>query len=90
MRCTIPEYPNAPILPGQKAAIKVSFDSTNKVGVQSKNIELDTNIGKKVISLNGVVTTFKKDDKKASGGTPKFPTPEANATNEIPLKSSGN
>jgi len=36
--CTVPSYSKAPIRPGDKGTIKVSFNSAGKHGFQSKNI----------------------------------------------------
>lgn len=41
--CTVPEYPKDPIKPGQGGKIKVSFDSANKKGQQSKTVNITTN-----------------------------------------------
>ncbi len=41
--CTVPNYPTAPIQPGQKETIKVKFDSKNKVGYNEKTIDVITN-----------------------------------------------
>jgi len=36
--CTVPSFPRTPIRPGDKGAIKVSFNSAGKFGFQAKNI----------------------------------------------------
>lgn len=41
--CTVPNYPSAPIKPGQKNSIKVSFNSSNKIGMNEKSIDVITN-----------------------------------------------
>lgn len=41
--CTVPEYPKEPLKPGAKGAVKVSFNSAGKHGVQSKTVTLTTN-----------------------------------------------
>src|SRR6056300_586470 len=42
--CTVPEYPkNTPIKPGDTQTITVSFDSSNKPGVQQKSVTLSAN-----------------------------------------------
>lgn len=38
--CTVPEYPKEPIKPGGEGAIKVSFDSSGRKGVQSKTVNV--------------------------------------------------
>ncbi len=44
--CTVPEYPKQPIAPGEKAAIKVSFNPKGKNGMQNKTVTLTTNTAK--------------------------------------------
>lgn len=41
--CTIPSWPNKPINPGQKSAIKVIFDSAGKSGLIDKQITITAN-----------------------------------------------
>jgi len=41
--CTVPEAPKEPIAPGKTGAIKVTFDSSNKTGIVTKEITLLTN-----------------------------------------------
>ena len=55
--CTVPEYPKQPIAPGQSAPVKVSFDSSGKLGQQSKTITLTTNTeeGKETFSIKANV-----------------------------------
>ena len=36
--CTVPSFPRTPIRPGDKGAIKVSFNSAGKFGFQAKNV----------------------------------------------------
>ncbi|MCX6286413.1 MAG: DUF1573 domain-containing protein [Bacteroidetes bacterium] len=36
--CTVPSFPKTPIRPGDKGAIKVSFNSAGKHGFQAKNV----------------------------------------------------
>jgi Protein of unknown function (DUF1573). len=45
--CTIPETPKKPFAPGETGVIKASFNSTGKVGTQSKqvNVYANTNPG---------------------------------------------
>ncbi|AUC22983.1 hypothetical protein BTO15_13175 [Polaribacter sejongensis] len=55
--CTIPKKPEAPIMPGEKGEIKVSYD-TNRIGGFSKSITVFSNAkeGNKIIRIKGVVT----------------------------------
>lgn len=54
--CTVPEYPHQPIHPGEKEAIRVSFDASGKAGNQNKMVTLTTNC-----SPNTVVLTLEAD-----------------------------
>ncbi len=60
--CTVPVWPKEPIAPGQSAPIKVSFDSTNKPGKQSKTVTLTTNTeaGNENFSIKAEVTPKNK------------------------------
>lgn len=62
--CTIPEIPNAPIMPGQSSKIHVVFDSKGKIGTQNKVVTVYTNAGTREITMKGVGLTanlMKKD-----------------------------
>ena len=55
--CTTPEWPKQPILPGEKANIKVHYD-TNRVGPFTKTVTLTTNAAEgesKVLTITGTV-----------------------------------
>jgi hypothetical protein len=41
--CTVPEWPKAPVLPGEKGALHVRFDTRGKVGKQNKPIYITAN-----------------------------------------------
>lgn len=41
--CTAPSWPKEPIAPGAKAEIKISFNSTGKMGMQNKVITVISN-----------------------------------------------
>ena len=41
--CTVPSYPKAPIRPGEKGTIKVTFNSQGRRGFQTKNILVVSN-----------------------------------------------
>ncbi len=57
--CTVPEWPKAPIQPGQGGKIKVTFDSANKEGLQDKQITVtaNTNPAQNIVHLVGEVLT---------------------------------
>ncbi len=44
--CTKAEYSKEPIMPGAKSNIKISFDTTGKMGWQYRKIELNANTKK--------------------------------------------
>ncbi len=57
--CTVPEYPkNEPIAPGQTGSIVVSFDSSNKPGIQQKSVTLsaNTSTGREMLRIKSNVT----------------------------------
>jgi hypothetical protein len=41
--CTVPNWPNQPIAPGKAAEIKVSFNSTGKMGKQNSVVRIYSN-----------------------------------------------
>jgi len=56
--CTVPEFPKNPIKRGEKAVIKVTFNSAGKMSVQDKTVTIESNAktAVKVLHLKGVVT----------------------------------
>jgi len=59
--CTKPEWPSTPIKPGETGAIKVTFNSAGKMGLQDKQITItaNTNPAQNLVHLIGEVTTVK-------------------------------
>jgi plastocyanin len=59
--CTKPEWPKTPIKPGENAAIKVTFNSAGKVGLQDKQITItaNTNPAQNLVHLIGEVEMAK-------------------------------
>ncbi len=41
--CTVPSYTKEPIQPGEKGSIEVTFDSSGKSGMESKNVTIISN-----------------------------------------------
>lgn len=41
--CTVADYPKEPVMPGQAATMKVTFNSAGKQGHQEKTVTLQTN-----------------------------------------------
>ena len=57
--CTVPQYPkNTPIAPGASGKIMVSFDSSNKPGMQQKSVTLSANTasGREMLRIKSNVT----------------------------------
>jgi hypothetical protein len=57
--CTVPQYPkNTPLAPGATGEIVVSFDSSNKPGLQQKTVTLSTNTatGREMLRIKSDVT----------------------------------
>ncbi len=57
--CTVPKYPkNVAIKPGESETITVSFDSSNKPGVQQKSVTLSANTasGREMLRIKANVT----------------------------------
>lgn len=56
--CTKPEWPKAPIKPGESGNIHVVFDSASKMGLQDKMITItaNTNPAQNMVHLIGEVT----------------------------------
>ena len=57
--CTVPEYPEAPIPPGEGGVISVAFDTKNKYGRQRKPVTITANTypATTVIYVDGEVLT---------------------------------
>ena len=55
--CTVPVWPKEPILAGEEAIIKVTFNSAGRKGIQKKTVTLVTNVipNTKVITITGNV-----------------------------------
>lgn len=58
--CTVPEYPKEPIAPGENGTINVKFNSTNKVGLQNKSVNIFTNSKKGTHVLNITADVIEK------------------------------
>lgn len=55
--CTVPVYPKQPIMKGQSSTIKVTFNSTGKIGIQDKTVTITSNAKQNpmVIHMKGTV-----------------------------------
>ncbi|WP_439128819.1 DUF1573 domain-containing protein [Polaribacter sp.] len=56
--CTVPQWPKAPIKPGETKEVKVRFNTAGKGNRQRKDITLVTNTesGREILTLKGMVT----------------------------------
>lgn len=81
--CTVPTYPKEPIMPGQKAEIKVHYD-THRVGPFSKSVTVNSNAKNSpvVIRISGTVET--PEVEPSSTPSTIIPTP---VTPKAPVKS---
>ena len=41
--CTVVDFPEAPILPGEEASLLVQFDTTDKIGYQDRTVTIYSN-----------------------------------------------
>ncbi|OFX76962.1 MAG: hypothetical protein A2X12_07980 [Bacteroidetes bacterium GWE2_29_8] len=48
--CTVPKWPNEPIMPGQKGSIKVKYD-TNRIGAINKSVTVLSNAKNATVTL---------------------------------------
>lgn len=60
--CTVPEYSNAPIAPGEQGTITVRFNSQGKPGNQTKTVKLSAN----TVPNTKVLTITAKVESKAN------------------------
>ncbi len=76
--CTIPEIPKEPIAPGARGKVKVTFDSTGKIGMQDKHVTITANTYPKntVIHMKGLALTENMMPTKKSATTAS-PSPYA-------------
>ena len=61
--CTVPQWPKEPISEGEKAIIKITFNSAGKKGNQNKTVTLVTNAipSTKVLTIKGNVIVPEKE-----------------------------
>ncbi len=64
--CTAPEYPRQPVKSGEKAVIKVTFNSTGKSGYQDKTVTVTSNAKNSpyILHLKGTVVAKTDPGKK--------------------------
>ena len=55
--CTVPEWPRAPVAPGESGFIDVKFNSKGKKGKQNKRVTLTTNMvpSQQILTVKGQV-----------------------------------
>lgn len=87
--CTVPTYPKEPIMPGQKAEIKVHYD-THRVGPFSKSVTVNSNAKNSpvVLRISGTVeapATVPTATEPATIIPAPSTTPAATATVSTPI-----
>lgn len=85
--CTVPDWPKDPIKPGGSAVIKVTFNSTGKMGQQDKTVTIVSNAkeGTLVLHMKGTVEAKPVEAPATGSGTAAAPatttaTPAATST----------
>ena len=73
--CTVPQWPQEPIAPGETGEIKVNFDSKGRPGSQKKSVTLTANTSpaNTVLRIEGEVIPEKKQAPKTSTTTTSRP-----------------
>jgi hypothetical protein len=59
--CTVPKYSSEPIAPGEKGSVEVVFDSSGRMGQQSKTVTLKTNGKVQVVYLTVKANIIRKE-----------------------------
>lgn len=61
--CTVPEWPKAPIMPGESSYLIVEFNSKNKKGLQNKRVTLtaNTNPAQSFLLIKGEIINDKEE-----------------------------
>ncbi len=57
--CTVAEYPNEPVPPGQSGKMTIKFNSAEKMGHQEKSVTINTNAGVRMLYIKADVQTKK-------------------------------
>lgn len=75
--CTVPEWPQEPIMPGETASLTVEFDSKNKSGKQSKRVTITANTepAQTFLTIKGELTP-KTDASEVAVETPEVVSPD--------------
>jgi len=59
--CTVPKYSKEPIAPGEKGSVEVVFDSSGRMGQQSKTVTLKTNGKVQIVYLTIKADIIRKE-----------------------------
>lgn len=81
--CTVPQWPQEPIKPGESSTIKVTYDS-KRVGPINKSVTITSNAGNestKVLRITGNIEAV-----PGQGDTPAFPVKEASPSAPVEKK----
>ncbi|MDA0314820.1 MAG: DUF1573 domain-containing protein [Bacteroidetes bacterium] len=60
--CTVPSWPKVPVAPGKSAEIKVSFDSTGKVGKQNSVVRIYSNASEPIEKISLISNVLSKSN----------------------------
>ena len=63
--CTVPTYDKEPVQPGKKGKLQIQFDSSHKVGANTKSVMIQANTNPPVTSVNFSIKV--KENKKKKG-----------------------
>lgn len=74
--CTVPDYPKTPVKPGEKATMKVSFNSTGKKGHNKKTVTIHANTQSGVEKLTITADITLDPNKKVEPKMPHKTTPK--------------
>ncbi len=80
--CTVPKWPTEPILPKHKGVIHVTYNTTGRVGIISKDVYITSNAQQSPMKLHITGTVRAKQVEVIQQGTPPPPPPPAPPVNK--------
>lgn len=63
--CTVPTYDKEPVQPGKKGKLQIQFDSSHKVGANTKSVMIQANTNPTVTSVNFSIKVKENKKKKS-------------------------
>lgn len=63
--CTVPTYDKEPVQPGKKGKLQIQFDSSHKVGANTKSVMIQANTNPPVTSVNFSIKVKENKKKKS-------------------------